>query len=110
MTCWAYRQWYASLTYKIHLDYTWTLCGCDQQISLLMAGVRNIENRVHQAAQAADERARKLQSRVQELEAENLARGLEIKQREREKTELHHQLDAKKPDLAAAIASRAETS
>ena len=75
-----------------------------------MTGIRNIEERVRQAAQAADERARKLQSRVQDLEAENLARGLEIKQMERERTELRHQLDAKRPDLAAAIAARDETS
>ena len=71
-----------------------------------MAGVRRVEDRVRQAATAADDRTRMLQSKVEELEAANLARLLEVRQLEMEKAELQREVQAKRPDLAAAISAR----
>ena len=71
-----------------------------------MAGVRRVEDSLRQAATAADDRTRLLQSKVEELEAANLARLLEIRQLELEKAELQREVQAKRPDLAAAIVAR----
>lgn len=71
-----------------------------------MAGVRRVEDHLRQAATIADDRTRMLQSKVEELEAANLSRLLEIRQLETEKAELQREVQAKRPDLAAAISAR----
>ncbi|PIL36924.1 hypothetical protein GSI_00614 [Ganoderma sinense ZZ0214-1] len=82
------------------------LWGLQTELASLMAGVRRVEDSLRQAATAADDRTRMLQSKVEELEAANLARLLEIRQLELEKAELQREVQAKKPDLAAAIVAR----
>ena len=65
-----------------------------------------MEDSLRQTATAADERTRRLQSKVEEVESVNLARLLAIRQLEVEKAELQREVQAKRPDLAAAITAR----
>ncbi|TBU49032.1 hypothetical protein BD309DRAFT_159758 [Dichomitus squalens] len=65
------------------------LWSLQTELSSLMAAVRRIQDSARQATQAADDKVRRLQSKL-----------------DLEKTELQRELEAKRPDLAAAIASR----
>ncbi|RPD66760.1 hypothetical protein L226DRAFT_529165 [Lentinus tigrinus ALCF2SS1-7] len=76
------------------------------ELAVLMTGVGKFQHQLRQVTQAVDERTRLLQIKVEELEAQNLSRALEIRQLEQENEELHQVLEAKIPELANVIQER----
>ncbi len=94
----------------------WSMCSvgarwligrvCGHQLAGLMTGMRKLQLQLRQATQAADERTSLLQAKIEELEAQNLSRALEIRQLEQENEGLHRVVEAKAPELARVIRER----
>lgn len=78
------------------------------QFGELTAAVRRFQEHLRQATIAADERARLLQTKVEELEAQNLTQALDIRELEQENEALHQQLNAKSPWIAQLTRERNE--
>ncbi|KAI0722252.1 hypothetical protein C8T65DRAFT_628750 [Cerioporus squamosus] len=76
------------------------------ELAGLMTGMRKLQQQLRQATQAADERTRLLQMKVEELEAQNLSRALEIRQLEQENEGLHRVVETKAPALAKVVRER----
>ncbi|RDX53676.1 hypothetical protein OH76DRAFT_1398789 [Lentinus brumalis] len=76
------------------------------ELAGLMTGMRKLQLQLRQATQAADERTSLLQAKIEELEAQNLSRALEIRQLEQENEGLHRVVEAKAPELARVIRER----
>ena len=76
------------------------------QLGGLMTGVRKFQEQLRQATIAADERARLLQTKVEELEAQNLSQAFDIGELERENEALHKRLEARNPRIAQVTRER----
>ena len=84
------------------------VCGCRGrgltrlwlQLGGLMTSVRKFQVQLRQVTLAADERTKQLEAKVEELEAQNLSQGLEIRELERENRQMHEMLEARNPWIA----------
>ena len=71
--------------------------------------VRKFQVQLRQVTLAADERTKQLEAKVEELEAQNLSQGLEIRELERENRQMHEMLEARNPWIAQLTQERNKT-
>ena len=79
------------------------------QLGGLMTSVRKFQVQLRQVTLAADERTKQLEAKVEELEAQNLSQGLEIRELERENRQMHEMLEARNPWIAQLTQERNKT-
>ncbi|KAI0751523.1 hypothetical protein C8Q80DRAFT_1157771 [Daedaleopsis nitida] len=76
------------------------------ELAELMSSVRKFQDQLRLATIAADERTRELQTKVEELEAQNLSQAFDIRGLEEENAKMLQDIETGRPELARVTRER----